>query len=389
MTTQPESCVQLLQAMVGIDTVNHHISGRAAPERPLGIYLESLAAALGLQTRRLAIDDESFNLLVTCTSNATAPWLLFESHLDTVSTEGMTIEPFAARISDGRIHGRGAADTKGTGAAMFWALRGLAGAAERPNNVAIVFTTDEEIRKTGIRTFTGRHLAELGWRPAAAVVGEPTGLRPIVAHNGIVRWRILTRGVAAHSADPSRGRSAITMMIKVIEAIETRYAPSLTASHPLTGPAQCTVNVVHGGVQVNIIPETCAIEVDRRIVPGEQPDHVVRAMEQLLDDVRRRHPGVEVEIAEARSDPALDPSGGERFAASVQATLASLGLPDEIGGVPYGTDASQFGEQGIPAIVLGPGDIAQGHTHDEWLDLAELERGVTVYGELMRRPLSA
>ena len=381
----PVSCEQLLQAMVGFDTVNSNISGAADAELALSKYLDDLARDMGLATRRLPVSGQGFNLLVSHEVAAEAPWLLFESHLDTVSVEGMTVDPFAGAIRGGRLYGRGACDTKGTGAAMLWALREYAQGAGGPNNVAIVFTLDEEIYKTGVRTFVAEQLPGLGWRPAGVVVGEPTRLLPVVAHNGVVRWSIRTRGQAAHSSDPAQGRSAISAMVAVVRALETEYIPRLTASHPLTGKAQCSVNMIAGGVQINIVPEHCAIHVDRRVVPGEDPRDIQSAVEVVLEQLRRRDPNLEVAQDEpAMVDSPLDPSGGEAFAAFVAAVLADLAMPAQLQGVGYGTDASSFGLGGIPAVVLGPGDIAQGHTADEWIDVAELHRGVEVYAALMR-----
>ena len=105
----PRSCEDLLRAMVGIDTVNGRTSGRTAAERELAVYLESLAGTFGFSTRRLPIRDDSFNLILTHEIDAAAPWLLFESHMDTVTVEGMTIDPFAGEIRDGRMWGRGGA----------------------------------------------------------------------------------------------------------------------------------------------------------------------------------------------------------------------------------------------------------------------------------------
>ena len=381
--TLPETCESLLAAMIGFDTVNHNISGKRAPEVDLAVYLEGVADAMGFDTQRLPLDDHSFNLLVIHEADPAAPWILFESHLDTVAVEGMTIDPFNAQIRDGRIYGRGACDTKGTGAAMLWALKQYADVGDGANNVAIAYTTDEEISKTGVHGLTDKHLPAMPWKPVGAVIGEPTMLEPIIAHNGIVRWKVHTRGIAAHSGDPAKGKSAISMMMWVIDTIENAYARGLTQSHPLTGRAQCSVNVIHGGVQVNIIPEHCEIEVDRRTVPGEDGGEVVSEVEKLLDKLRQADPDLVVEQKRPYIDPPLSPAGGEAFVEIVQKTLAKAGLPPAARGAHYGTDASQFPEIGIPALVIGPGDIAQGHTKDEWLALEQLELGVDVYHRLI------
>ncbi|NKB68594.1 MAG: M20/M25/M40 family metallo-hydrolase [Candidatus Latescibacteria bacterium] len=381
--TEPVSCSQLLQAMVGFNTVNGHISGVSQPERPLAEYLEQVARGWGLATRRLDVGGAGFNLLVEHRVSAQAPWLLCESHLDTVSIEGMTIDPLGGGIEGGRLYGRGACDTKGTGAAMLWALRQYSEAGGA-NNIGVLFTLDEEIRKTGVRTFVEAQVAQLGWKPAGAIVGEPTRLRPVVAHNGVVRWAIQVEGRAAHSSDPSQGRSAISGMAAVIRALEESYIAGLTTHHALTGKAQGSINLIEGGSQINIIPELCSIQVDRRVVPGEEPEEVQPAVEAVLEQLRQQQPDLVVQQKEpSMLDYPLDPRGGEGLAAAVETVLVGLGLPGTGEGVGYGTDASTLARAGIPSLVIGPGDIAQAHTADEWIDLSELERGVEVYRALM------
>jgi acetylornithine deacetylase len=379
-----DTCQALLQSMVRFDTVNSAISGKPDAELELALQMEEQADAMGLETLRLPVTGNGFNLLVSRTVSVAAPWLLFESHLDTVSVEGMTVPPFDAVIRDGRMYGRGTCDTKGTGAAMLWALGKYKEEGLSSNNVAVLFTLDEEVSKTGVRTFVTDQLPDLGWRPGGVIVGEPTRLALVGAHNGVVRWRIVTEGVAAHSSDPSKGRSAISMMTQVIETIEREYVPSVTAEHPLTGKAQCSINIIHGGVQINIIPENCEIHIDRRVVPGESTDDVLPVVEKVLDRLRKQDPNMRVSQERPDMvDSPLDPAVGKGFAQVVGGALGRLGMPNDVNGVGYGTDASTFGQAGIPAVVLGPGDIAQGHTADEWIDLAELARGVDVYFEIM------
>lgn len=379
------SCEDLLRAMVGFDTVNGNISGRPDAERELSCFMEARAAAMGFGTARLPVGDAGFNLLVTHRAAGDAPWVLFESHLDTVSASGMMIDPFAGEIRDGRMYGRGTCDTKGSGAAMLWALRRYAREGGGPNNVAIAYTLDEEVGKSGVRSLVGR-LPSLDFWPSVAVVGEPTELRPVVAHNGVVRWSIRTKGVAAHSADPSRGRSAIRMMCGVIDAIEKRYVAGLGASHPLTGRAQCSINMIRGGTQINIVPESCEIRVDRRIVPGEDAERATPEIERLLEELRREDAHLEVGVEPLIVDAPLVPSGGEAFMAWVRGALESAGVRSVPEGACYATDASDLSRAGVPSLVLGPGNIAQAHTCDEWLELDQLQRAVGVYLAMMRQP---
>jgi acetylornithine deacetylase len=387
LTHDPANLPALVQAMVAYDTRNGVMTGRAHAERELAQYLEGLAQAWGLLTRRLVAGEGDFNLLVYHEVSDTAPWLLCESHLDTVGVEGMTIEPFAGRITEGRIWGRGACDTKASGAAMLWALRRYAQASAQPNNVALLFSVDEEATKAGVIAYVREHLPALGWKPSGAIVGEPTELKPVVAHAGVVRWSIRTHGLAAHSSDPSRGRSAISLMMRVVDALESRYIPALRASHPLVGRAQCSINIIHGGTQTNIIPDLCEIWLDRRLVPGEDPVQVLPAVTAVLEALRAEYPTLAYSMTEPYIDAPLDPAGGEALARWVQGALRARGLPTALCGAGYGTDASTLRMAGIPAVVLGPGHIAQAHTRDEWLDLAQLDQAAELYLSLMQSPL--
>jgi acetylornithine deacetylase len=386
MPAIPSGVEELLQQTVAIETVNSVVSGRRRTEAPLADYLESLARSMGFETRRLPVEGECDNLLVTHRVAADRPWLMFESHMDTVTLEGMTIPPLGAEIRGGRLWGRGACDTKGTGAAMLWALRDYAAGdrAGSPNNIAIAFTVDEEYGMTGVRALAREHFPALGFKPVGVIVGEPTMCKPIVTHNGAARWRVVTRGVAAHSSDPSKGRSAIAAMLKVIEAIETAYTPRLDARDPLTGKAQCSINMIRGGTQINIIPAECEISIDRRLVPGEDLGRVLPAVQAVLDDLARRDPAARAEQDLLFACPPLTREHNGALAENVRRVLRGLGHDDTPSGVPYATDGGDLDAAGIPALVLGPGDIAQAHTKDEYLELDQLRRGVEVYGALMR-----
>jgi acetylornithine deacetylase len=385
--SMPSSPLELLQQMIRFDTINSVVSGVADAELPLSNYLEAIATESGFEVRRLPVGGESYNLLVLQEASPGAPWLLFDSHLDTVGVEGMTIDPFGGTIENGRIYGRGACDTKGSGAAMFWALTEYRASGSQPNNVAVMLSVGEERGKLGAHSFVTDALEPLEFRPAGMIVGEPTELKAIVAHNGTVRWRIETEGRAVHSSDPALGRSAISMMVKVVAAIEHDYVARLSTSHSLTGKAQCSINVIEGGTGINVIPDRCEIQIDRRLLPGEDPLRVLPDIESILASLRESDPNLVVRQLEPAIDPALDPSQNEELAGFVCAALADLGLPAAAEGVRFGTNGSTFAEVELPTVVLGPGNIDQAHTSDEWLALDQFESAVGVYRSLMSRPL--
>jgi acetylornithine deacetylase/succinyl-diaminopimelate desuccinylase-like protein len=382
----PSSCEQLLCRMIAYETVSTEISGRPDAESAIIGFLESLAHSWGLGSRRLPVDKHAPNLLIWHEADPSFPWLTFDSHLDTVSTEGMTIDPLKASIKGGRLFGRGSCDTKASGAAMLWALKEMAGNTHRSTNVAILFSVSEETTQAGAAAFVDHHMQTLGWKPLGIIVGEPTMMCPVIATHGVMRWRIRTRGISAHSSTPELGRSAISDMVRVIDMLENTYAPSLTATHPLTGKARFSINVIAGGSQVNVIPEACTIEIDRRLVPGESSDKVLPSVGQMLDQLSRECSGMRVTQETPFIMPPLDPEQNRGFAGAVCGVLTRHGFEGEPCGTPYATNASSFCRAGVPAVVLGPGDIAQAHTHDEWIDVAQIRRGFEGYHALMTAP---
>ncbi|CAB4657300.1 unannotated protein [freshwater metagenome] len=387
MTSGPNDVLDLLAKMISFDTVNEYTSGVDFPERTMMEYLEEIAKGWGLETSRLPIPASalaaSYNLLITYEVSKTAQWLVFESHADTVSVDGMTVNPFQGLIKDGVIYGRGACDTKGSGAGMLWALKEYMELSTCANNIAVLFVTDEEATKTGTTAFVQTQLEHLDWTPTGVIVGEPTLCQPVVAHNGVIRWKVSTQGVAAHSSNPSNGQSAISAMSKLILEFEKEYCSKISLTHPLTGQAACSVNTISGGTAVNIIPNFCEIEIDRRTLPGEDSEQVLKDMKAVLDSISLRDPTILIGTSTPFIDYPLDPIVNHGFAMQISQILIGMGLSSEQSGAGYGTDASTYSIAGIPAVVIGPGSINQAHTKDEWLEIAELDKSVLIYKQIM------
>jgi acetylornithine deacetylase/succinyl-diaminopimelate desuccinylase-like protein len=385
--SEPNSAIDILRSMVALDSVNGAMTGIADAEAKVGEYISVAARALGFSVRALPVAGHAPNVLVTCEQGRDLPWILFDSHLDTVSVDGMSIDPFGAETRDGRMWGRGSCDTKASGAAMLWALREYAASGARPNNVGILYSVDEEVGMTGIRSFCENHLRTFGLPGGAlagVVVGEPTRLAVVTAHNGVCRLRVRTSGRAAHASSPEAGRSAISAMVTVVSELESGYIPDLTARHELTGTARCSINVIRGGTASNIIPQSCEIEIDRRIVPGESQASVREDFQEAMRAIGRRHPALEWKMEESFLVPPLSPVTDSPLHAAVHRALVRLSLPAEASGATYCTHAGLLSAEGVPTLVIGPGDIAQAHTADEWIDLDELPRAVELYAEIMR-----
>jgi acetylornithine deacetylase len=298
--------------------------------------------------------------------------LMFEAHQDTVPVDGMIVPPFGAQIEGNKLFGRGSCDIKGGMAAMLGAFARLV--REKPKgccNVIMACSVDEEATMLGVLELAKRTKADF------AVVAEPTNLNIVHAHKGVVRWNLFTSGRSCHSSAPEQGVNAIYRMGKVLVGIE-QYAAQLRQSvDPLLGPATISVGVIHGGVGVNTVPDRCRIEIDRRLITGENPDEQSANLIGFLKAKAGIDFPFELTTPYIRM-PALDPKGSEEIQKLLGAAINAERGQHKVHAVPYGTDAATLAAAGVPSIVFGPGDIAKAHTVDEWVPLDEVETAANI-----------
>ena len=358
---------KLLAELIALPSVNpaflpprHPFAG----EKRVADFLAATAARAGL--------DVEFQKVLPGRSNVIARLrprhrvrrtILLAPHLDTVGADGTRFIP---QRQNGRLHGRGACDTKGSVAAMLAALGELAGAKSRPLETEIVFAglIDEEHAQAGSRA-----LAASGFKADLAIVGEPTRLQVVTAHKGSLWLQLETHGKAAHGATPQLGRNAVREMARVVEALETGYARRLRQrKHPLLGTGTVNVGTIAGGTQPNTVPDRCVITIDRRTLPGETEAGV---RQEIAAGLRAQK--LSAKISSTKLAPALPLETDSRLPL-VRQLLRSVDQTKPVG-VDFFCDAAVLSRGGIPSVVFGPGDIAQAHTADEWISLASLERG--------------
>jgi len=306
--------------------------------------------------------------------------LILEAHTDTVSIKGMSIPPFEPTLRDGRIYGRGAVDDKAGLAAMMHALAsikadGLVPACE----VLFAAVVDEEFSYRGVVKLCD------GLQAEAAIVAEPTELRAVIASKGVLRLRVITTGKAAHSAKPHLGNNAISHMSRLVLALEQENKDLAAVTHPLLGSPTVSVGVIAGGVQVNSVPDRCAIELDRRLMPGESAAGALEQYHLMLKRLAQEHPGFEayIEAPPLLVDEALDTPADAAVVRCAQGVLRGLGLDADVCGVPFGSDASKLSRAGIPTIVFGPGSIDQAHSIDEYFEVAQVEQAAAFYRQFI------
>lgn len=384
--------VVLLRDLVRIPSVNpmgRDVSGDEYLETRLTSYLDELAGRLDLPKQRQTLSAGRDNLLLRIDGDVPpdrgGKLVLWEVHQDTVPVEGMTIPPWGGELRDDRIWGRGACDVKGGMASMLAAFSRLA--AERPRGIATIvlaLTVDEEYGGKGARLLpklwqgspSTRNL--LDRPPDVAIVAEPTGLDVVVAHKGTLRWKCHATGRAAHSSQPQLGRNAVYAMSRAVIAFE-QYAAGVgkLGSHRLLGSPTLSVGRIVGGISVNTVPDNCMIEIDRRLLPGEDSS---AAFQHAVDHVTAHLPAdapIRHDEPYLANDGLSDELNGE-LAERLGRVIRRHGGGGQPVGVPYGTDAPAFGAHRIPTVVFGPGSIDQAHTVDEWIAVEQLHAAAEI-----------
>ncbi len=392
-----DSAVAFLKQLVAIPSQNP--MGRLDPgegfgETALTDHLESIFERLELPHFRQSVHPGRANIIARFEGDweiaGDGPIILLEAHQDTVPVDGMTIDPWNPLKEGGRVYGRGSCDVKGGMAAMLAVLARLR--SQRPKKcptILLACSVNEEHGFSGAEAMgsllTGAESDFVPGKPTVAIVAEPTLLQSVVAHKGAVRWRLHTRGQAAHSATPERGSNAIYRMGPILGALgkyQDDVLPEL-GSHSLCGPATLSVGVIRGGLSVNTVPDGCTIEIDRRLMPEETPD---QAQQHLLEYLAATvgMETFELESPFMTAEPLSDADNGVLARQLGESIRAVTGQWQSIG-VPYATDAPYIARLGIPTVVFGPGSIEQAHTADEWISVEQLELAVEVLWDFIER----
>jgi len=369
---------KLLRELIALPSVNPAFvppNDPRAGEKRVAEFLAATAARGGLDVDFQEVLPGRSNLIARLTpSGKIRKRILLAPHMDTVGVAND--EQFNPRLSKGRIHGRGACDTKGSIAVFLSALLNLAKAKQRPASTEIVLVAlvDEENGQAG-----SRFLARNKFKADLAIVGEPTKLKIVTTHKGDLWLQLETRGKAAHGSRPELGRNAVHLMAKIVNLLETDYARALRKRrHPLLRHATINVGTISGGYQPNIVPDQCAICIDRRTIPGENDASVKREILQFI-----RHHGLAATMIDTKNEEPAPPLETSARLPLVQKFHRCAGQTKPVG-VDFFTDAGVLASAGIPSVVFGPGDIAQAHTADEWVALSQLDRGTRLLGRFLQ-----
>jgi acetylornithine deacetylase len=374
--------IELLETLVAFPSVSRH------PNLEIVSFIAAYLQRNGVEAH-LVYDDsgQRANLFATIGPDV-AGGVVLSGHTDVVPTTGQewALPPFELTARDGLLYGRGTTDMKGFLAS---ALAVAADAAARPlaRPLHLAVTYDEEPGSLGAPDLA-RFMTDLAIRPEAVIVGEPTGLRPVAGHKGGLELITRIEGFACHSSDPRKGVSALEHAMRFIAEIE-KLGRELAASAPADSafdPPASTVNVgrLEAGTARNIVAGSARFDWEVRLAPPDDAETVFARVQRLVDE--QLLPGMRSRFADARIEteveaayPGLDvvPDGS---AIALARRLTGEGGHEV---VAFGTDAGCFQRAGLPTVVLGPGHIDQAHRPDEFIAVAELERGLVVLQRLL------
>jgi acetylornithine deacetylase/succinyl-diaminopimelate desuccinylase family protein len=380
MSTSPDVArmKQELARLIAIDTQNP-----PGHEAKAAHYVRDLLGTEGFEVSFQEYKPGRINV-VSRMENGAGPVFAFNTHMDVVPVgEGWASDPFSLKEVNGRLYGRGACDCKGPLASMLEAMRMLkAQRAAWSGTLLGVFVADEEIASEGAKFYAAT-------RPKidAAVIGEPTSNATFTAHKGSLRPVVRVHGVTAHSGTPHLGENAIYRAGELLGLIAEHHDKVVRhRSHPLVGNASITVTRINGGHADNVLPGSCDLLVDRRMVPGESEEAVKRELADLLLLGRERF-GLRAEIVDykattggATDTPVDSPIAQASLAASRAHGVAKPGPF----GFQGGCDLVHFAGIGAQGTVIGPGDLAVAHKPDEFVPADEFITASLIYRDVAK-----
>lgn len=373
-----ETRLMLLQQLIRIASVNPDNAAAdqagVTHEQAMADFLADWLTGIGADVTLEEIQPRRPNLIARFAPLDGRPRILLGPHLDTVGVEGMTIAPFSGEIRDGKIWGRGACDTKGPMAAMLGALAENKDIlADLPVAVDFVGFMGEEASQHGSKHFARHHAKDYSF----ALVGEPTSMDIVHITKGSL-WAILTAtGTAAHSSQPQLGDNAILKLARALLTLQENLEPTLAAyADPILGPSTLNIGTITGGTRPNIVPDSARAEIDIRQTPDLYASGgALQLMRELIAQLR-----LPLEIGYAHENPPMETDPENPF---IQKLLATDPRTKTVG-APWFSDAAHLSAAGIPSICIGPGNIAQAHTKDEFIGIREFEEGQAFLSKFIR-----
>jgi acetylornithine deacetylase/succinyl-diaminopimelate desuccinylase len=368
-----DKVLRLAQKLVRIPS----ITGQEG--RRISDFIAARFRDMGLNPVLQKVSEDRFNIVCELCGDSPGPRFLLTGHQDTKWVEGMTIDPFAAEVRDGRLYGRGAVDMKSALACMIEGMAAIkqSGAKFRGR---IVFASEVGEEGGG---WTADMMADAGDLDADfAIVGEPSELRIELGNRGVWGGQIRVLGLATHSGVAQRGVNAIAKMASIITGLYE--LPYLKIDSDAWGQSSMNVQKIDGGRWPAAVPDECIISIDSRLTPAVAPEEAERQIRELLRQQESADPELRLDWEffdeHARSYPAVAVGAdSEIVRLACHAVERARGVEPQLSGFTGYSVAGKIAPRGTPVIILGPGSLEQAHTADEWIAVDQLGDAARIY----------
>lgn len=371
----------ILDALVEFDTTSRNSN------LELIAWVEDFLASHGVISWRVANADGSKANLYATVGPMEPGGIVLSGHTDVVPVDGQpwTSNPWKVVQRGDRLCGRGVTDMKGF---LALALAYVPVFRHGRAPVHLAFSYDEEVGCLGAPSMIDAMRAELP-EPRFAIIGEPTGMRPVIGHKGSSTWNVTVTGHEAHSSLVNHGVSANMAAIDLMSelaALARSLKANANSENGFDPPEPTlTVGIMHGGTAANILAREASFTFDLRCPPGDDPDAIIAP---FLASCAAKHaeigalfPECGVVVERRSAIPALVPTESDETVCFVRKLTGDNGPATN---VPYAAEAGQFQRAGFSAIVCGPGSIEQAHQPGEWIAIEQLERGARFMANLAR-----
>ena len=376
--TQPninrDALTQTLKDLVKINSVNPSLVQDAPGETEIADYLEQWMKAYGLDTKRHDVEPGRPNVVGTLHGTGGGRTLLLNGHMDTVGVDYMTIDPFNPVIRDGRLYGRGSFDMKGGLAAAMAALKTIIDEETAlKGDVTLAAVCDEEYASIGTEHLMKHTTAD------AAIVPEFTAGNIQIAHKGFAWTTVETHGVAAHGSLHRVGVDAIAKMGHLLVGLEALGGQLEKTEHPLVGPGSVHASTIEGGSELSTYPASCRLQLERRLIPGEDRETVETETKTLIESLMEADPKFKADYTITFYRAPMEISPDEEICRILrEGTEKLLGrTPSYVGGTGW-MDTQIIYSKGIPAVAHGPNGYGA-HAKEEWVDLQSIYETAQVH----------
>ena len=356
--------LKTLTELVQIDSTNPSCTPDGAGETEIAQYISICLKDIGLDVETYEPEPGRMNVLGILSGEDQGRSLMFNAHMDTVGVVGME-NPFAAQVHDGKMYGRGTQDMKASLAASITALKALLDSNTRlPGDLFLAAVADEEYFSLGTSDLL-KHCI-----PDAAIVTEPTNMQIALAHRGWAWLEVETFGIAAHGSRYQDGVDANMRMGRVLHRLEGLEVDLRHRDpHALVGTPSLHAARIKGGTEWSIYADHCQLQIERRTIPGESQEDILKEIQVILDDLKGKDEAFKAQLKLKAIRRPHEVSPEVDIVKSLQAASRSV-LHEEplLIGVPFWTDAALMSAIGIDTVLIGP--IGAGlHSKEEWVDL--------------------